>query len=245
MRKGSFTGKGAAADKGVFEGKGAATGKGASSKAVSRRKSCITIDRQYGSGGREVGRILSRKLGIPFYDGELLLMAAERFGLNPGALMEKDETRTGSLLHDIAMFAGSIQDSAQIMEPFKMFEAVSETIRRLALEGPAIFIGRCADTVLEDVCGTLDIFIYASSMEDRTKRILDRGDVPVPIKNLEPYIKKKDQHRKEYYKMFAEKEWGKMENYDICLNTSTLGYEGCANFIAAMADWTEKGRKRD
>ena len=71
-----------------------------------RRRSCITIDRQYGSGGREVGRILSQKLGIPFYDGELLLLAAERFGLNPGRLREKDETRSKSLLHDIAMFAG-------------------------------------------------------------------------------------------------------------------------------------------
>lgn len=221
--------------------KGTAAGKGAG--IITRRKSCITIDRQYGSGGREVGRILSQKLGIPFYDGELLLLAAERFGLNPGTLKEKDETRSGSLLHDIAMFAGSLQDSGQMMEPFRMFEAVSETIRRLAMEGPSIFIGRCADTVLEEVCGTLDVFIYASSMEDRTNRIIERGEIPVPVKNLEPYIKKKDQQRREYYKMFAEKEWGKMENYDICLNTSTLGYEGCADFIAAMADRTDKGKR--
>ncbi|MBS1482136.1 MAG: cytidylate kinase-like family protein, partial [Clostridium sp.] len=100
-----------------------------------RRRSCITIDRQYGSGGREVGRILSQKLGIPFYDGELLLLAAERFGLNPGRLREKDETRSKSLLHDIAMFAGSLQNYGQMFEPYQMFEAVSETIRRLAMEG--------------------------------------------------------------------------------------------------------------
>lgn len=214
-------------------------------KDLSRKKSCITIDRQYGSGGQEVGRILSAKLGIPFYDGELLRLAAERFGLNPGALMETDEKRSGSLLHDIAMFAGSLQDYGQIMEPFQMFEAVSETIHRLALEGPAIFIGRCADTVLLDVCPTLDVFIYASSMEDRMERIRKKEEVPVPVKNLEPYIKKKDHQRSEYYKLFAEKEWGKMENYDICLNTSTLGYEGCADFISAMAGSSENKRKRE
>lgn len=225
--------------------KEASGSKEAAIKRISKRKSCITIDRQYGSGGREVGRILSRKLDIPFYDGELLLLAAERFGLNPGTLKEKDEKRSGSLLHDIAMFAGSLQDYGRIMEPYQMFEAVSETIRRLALEGPAIFLGRCADTVLLEVCGTLNIFIYASSMEERTKRILDRDEIPVPIKNLEPYIRKKDQQRRDYYKMFAEKDWGKMENYDICLNTSTLGYEGCADFIAAMADRTDNGRKRE
>lgn len=130
------------------------------------RRSCITIERQYGSGGREVGRILSHKLGI-LYDGELLLLAAERFGLNPGVLKEKDEKRSGSLLHDIAVFAGSMQDYGRMFEPYQQFEAVSETIRRLAMEGPGIFIGRCADTVLKNVCGSLNIFIYASSMEER------------------------------------------------------------------------------
>jgi CMP/dCMP kinase len=150
------------------------------------RRSCITIERQYGSGGREVGRILSHKLGIPFYDGELLLLAAERFGLNPGVLKEKDEKRSRSLLHDIAVFAGSIQDYRQMFEPYQQFEAVSGTIRRLAMEGPAIFIGRCADTVLKDVCGSLNIFIYASSMEERIQRIHLYG--PCPLKeHRSPY----------------------------------------------------------
>ena len=206
------------------------------------RRSCITIERQYGSGGREVGRILSHKLGIPFYDGELLLLAAERFGLNPGVLKEKDEKRSRSLLHDIAVFAGSIQDYRQMFEPYQQFEAVSGTIRRLAMEGPAIFIGRCADTVLKDVCGSLDIFIYASSMEERIQRIHHTDHVP--LKNIKAHIRRKDQQRKEYYKMFAEKEWGRMENHDICLNTSSFGYEGCADIIAAMAD-RACGRKKE
>lgn len=238
--------KGSSIPKYTESGRDAGANKEASSdKGVSKRKCCITIDRQYGSGGREVGLMLSRKLGIPFYDGELLQLAAEKFGLNPGILREKDEKRSGSLLHDIAMFAGSLQDSGKIMEPFRIFEAVSETICRLAMEGPAIFMGRCADTVLEKVCGTLDIFIYASSMEDRVERIQKRDEIPIPVKNLDPYIRKKDQQRRDYYKMFAEKEWGKMENYDICLNTSTLGYEGCADFISAMADRTDNGKTRD
>lgn len=207
------------------------------------RRSCITIDRQYGSGGREVGRFLSQKLGIPFYDGELLLLAAQKYGLNPGTLKENDEKRSGSLLHDIAIFANSFQNYGQMFEPYQRFEAVSGTICRLAMEGPGIFMGRCADTVLKGVCGSLNIFIYASSMEERVRRIhsADR----IPMKNIEPYIKKKDQQRRDYYKMFAEKEWGRMENYDICLNTSSFGYEGCADIIAAMADRSAKGRKKE
>lgn len=207
------------------------------------RRSCITIDRQFGSGGREVGRILSKKLEIPFYDGELLLIAADRFGLNPGILKDRDERRTGSLLHDIVLYAGCIQDSSRIQEPYQMFEAVRETICRLAMEGPAIFIGRCADTVLQGVCGSLNIFIYASDFDERISRI--RGMEPGGMKNIELYIKKKDQQRKDYYKMFTEKEWGRMENYDICLNTSSLGYEGCADVIVSMAERPGSGWKRD
>ncbi|MBS6953548.1 MAG: cytidylate kinase-like family protein [Enterocloster asparagiformis] len=207
------------------------------------RRRCITIDRQYGSGGREVGRILSKKLDIPFYDGELLLLAAERFGLNPGLLKEKDEKRSGSLLHDIAIFANSFQNYEKMFEPYKLFEAVSTTICKLAMEGPAIFMGRCADTVLKDVCGSLNIFIYASSMEERISRIHNTDHIA--MKNIEASIRKKDQQRREYYKMFAEKEWGKMENYDICLNTSSFGYEGCADVIAAMAGRSDGGGKKE
>ena len=208
-----------------------------------RRRSCITIDRQYGSGGREVGRILSRKLDIPFYDGEILLLAGESFGLNPGTLREKDEKRSGSLLHDIAIFAGSLQNYGQIFEPYQMFEAVSETIRRLAMEGPGIFMGRCADAVLREVCPSLNLFIYASNMEERVKRIMSTDHISG--KNIELFIRKKDQQRREYYKLFAEKEWGKMENYDLCLNTSSFGYEGCADIIVNMADCSGSARKRE
>ncbi len=207
------------------------------------RRSCITIDRQYGSGGREVGRILSRKLGIPFYDGELLLLAAERFGINPGLLKERDERRSGSLLHDIAIFANSMQNFGQMFEPYQMFEAVSATISRLAMEGPGIFMGRCADTVLKDVCNSLNLFIYASSMEERIRRIHTADQIP--MKNIESYIRKKDQQRRDYYKMFAEKDWGKMENYDMCLNTTAFGYEGCADIIAGMAERSAVGRKKE
>lgn len=207
------------------------------------RKRCITIDRQYGSGGRVVGRILSRKLGIPFYDGELLLIAAERFGLNPGVLMDKDERRTGSLLHDVALFVEGMQNYSRIQEPYQMFEAVSTTIQRLSLEGPAIFIGRCADTVLKDAGGSFNVFIYASLMEERINRICEMN--PIDKKHIEAYIKKKDHQRKEYCKLFAETEWGKMENYDICLNTSTLGYEGCADIICAMTSCLDNNRKKE
>lgn len=207
------------------------------------KRSCMTIDRQFGSGGREVGKILAQKLGLPFYDGELLLIAAERFGLNPGKLMDRDEKRTGSLLHDVAVYVGSIQEPGRMMEPYQMFEAVRETICRLAEQRPAVFMGRCADVVLKDVCASLNVFIYASDLEERISRI--SRDERLIGKNPELYIKKKDQQRREYYKMFAEKEWGRMENYDICLNTTSLGYEGCADVIVSMAEHSGESWKRD
>lgn len=207
------------------------------------RKSCIVIDRQYGSGGRAVGMLLSKRFQIPFYDGELLMITAEKAGLNPGVLREFDERRTGSLLYDIAMFAGGFENNNKITEPFEVFEAVSDTIRKLAMEGPCIFMGRCADAVLKDVCGYLNVFIYASSMKERIKRAYESDHITT--KNIESYIRRKDNQRKNYYKIFAEKEWGRMENYDLCLNTSAFGYAGCADIIAAMAENKDKIRKKE
>lgn len=195
-------------------------------------KQHVIIDRQYGSGGREVGRILSEKQNIPFYDKELLIIAAEQYGLNPGILKERDEKRNGSLLYNIALFADSMQNYGKMTEPYEIFEAECGTIKRLAQNGSCVFIGRCADYVLDSVYKPIHVFIYASSMEERIRRAT--GVDHVDKRNIETYIKRKDQQRKGYYNFFTEKEWGVMENYDLCLNSSKLGYEGCADVIISL-----------
>lgn len=198
------------------------------------KKRCIVIDRQYGSGGREVGKLLAGQLDMPFYDRELLVIAAERYGLNPGVMEALDEKRSGSLLHDIAMFAGNIQNYTRLQEPYERYQAISDTIRHLALDGPCIFIGRCADTVLKDVCKFINVFIYASDMEARIRRAHEIDHVD--LNHIDVYIRRRDEQRREYRRHFSGGGWGVMENYDLCLNTSVLGYQKCADMIAGLME---------
>lgn len=190
----------------------------------------ITIERQYASGGREIARRISERLGIPFYDGQLLIMAAERFGLNPGVVKENDEKVNRSFLYSVAEAVENFSGSDRGMLPYKIYEAQAETIRRLVLEGPCIFIGRCAGEILKEAGrNPLNVFIYASSMEERRERAnqVDK----VPMMNADSYIKMKDKQRRGYYKQYAEKDWGDPMNYDLCLNSSRLGYEACVELI--------------
>ena len=103
------------------------------------RNCCITIERQYGSGGREVARILSERLGIPCYGRELLAVTAKDNGISIEELKKLDEKRTGSLLHDLVLYAFRFQNYNRMQEPFDINKEVSDTIRRLARKGPCIF----------------------------------------------------------------------------------------------------------
>ena len=145
------------------------------------RNCCITIERQYGSGGREVARILSERLGIPCYGRELLAVTAADNGISIEELKKLDEKRTGSLLHDLVLYAFRFQNYNKMQEPFDINKEVSDTIRRLARKGPCIFIGRCADFALDGECDVLKLFIYASSMEKRKRRtVIATSRVPCP-----------------------------------------------------------------
>lgn len=192
----------------------------------------ITISRQYGSGGRQVAAMLSEKLGIPYYDSNLLLIAGEKYGISPGLLKEYDERKNSSFLYGIAMLADGYTNQDRIMLPYKLYQAQMDAMKRLVEEGPCIFVGRCADQILKDECDLLRVFIYASSMEDRVSRIMkvDR----ISQREAPARISQRDRERKDYYYFHTGQEWGKKENYDLCLNTSTLGYEGCVDIIYQM-----------
>lgn len=194
----------------------------------------ITIERQYGSGGREIGRLLSAQLGIPCYDRDLLPMAAERAGLNPGVLHELDEKPTPSFLYNVAVLYDGYSGRDHAMLPYKAFEAEADTIRRLADAGPCIFIGRCAGAVLAESHRPARVFIYASNPEDRVRRAGEADGVPA--KTAPAYIARKDKQRKDYYKHHTQQEWDDWNQYDLCLNSSALGYEGCAEIIRRLAE---------
>ena len=189
----------------------------------------ITISRQYGSGGRQVASMLAEKLGIPYYDSNLLLIAAEKYGISPGLLKEYDEKKNSSFLFGIAMLADGYTNQDRVMLPYKLYQAQCDSMKRLSQEGPCVFVGRCADQILKDECELLRVFIYASDMEERISRIMKVDQVSQ--KEAPGRIAQKDRQRKDYYYFHTGQEWGKKENYDLCLNTSTLGYEGCVDII--------------
>ena len=196
----------------------------------------IVIDREYGSGGREIARILSEKLGMEFYDGNLLALAGKEYGINLGTLQQYDEKGVGSILHDFTMLSG-VPYGATINEaPFEVFSAQSRLVQQLVAQKPCIFLGRCTAHILKTEAHVpfIHAFIYASRMEDRIERA--RKVDHVEDRNIEAYIKRKDGQRKNYNKFFADTRWGERENYDLMLNTSTLGYEGAAAAIMAVMD---------
>ena len=205
-------------------------------------KKSIVIDREYGSGGREVARILSEKLGMEFYDGNLLVLAGKEYGIDLGTLQTYDEKGVGSVLHDLSLvrnsgFGNTVYGTTVNEAPFQVYSAQSRLVQQLVAKGPAIFLGRCTGQILKTEARVpfVHAFVYASNMQDRIDRVREVDGVEAS--RIEAYIKRRDNQRKNYNKFFTDKTWGDRENYDLMLNTSTLGYEGAANaIIAAMGE---------
>ena len=191
----------------------------------------IVIDREYGSGGREVARILSEKLGIDFYDGNLLVLTGKEFGIDLATLQDYDEKGVGSLLHDFAMLSGPAYGGPVDDRPFQVFSAQSRLVQQLVAKGPCIFLGRCTAHILKTEAHVpfIHAFIYASRMEDRIERA--RTVDGVDVARIESYIRRKDNQRKNYNRFFSDQAWDDPKSYDLMLNTSTLGYEGAAEAI--------------
>lgn len=196
----------------------------------------ITIGRQFGSGGRYVGRMLAEKLGIPFYDKELLSEAAKQSGICEEIFEDHDEKPTRSLLFNLVTGmqvhgdAGSYYMDMPLNH--KIFLAQFDAIRSIADKGPCVIVGRCADFILKDRPDTLHIFIH-SDMEHRAERIVRLyGETKqTPQKRLQ----EKDSKRKVYYKHYTNCNWGEAENYDLCLDSGTLGVDKCADIICDVA----------
>ncbi len=194
----------------------------------------ITIDRTFGSGGREIALIISKRAGIPYFDSEIILKAAEDFGVDVGVLKTYDENYVGSLIYNLAMFSANSQyDQTAI---YRTYFAVAETIRRLNEQNDngCVFIGRCADVILGEKFPVVKTYVYSTSMENRIKRITElEGDDG--SNKMESYILRKDKQRRNYYQFFTDNKWGAPGNYDIMLNTATIDYEKCADILIDLA----------
>lgn len=201
------------------------------------RNIVVTIGRHFGSGGKEIGRKVAEKLGVTFYDEELVTMAAEKSNISRDVLNNVDEKATGSLLYSLVMGGGlrGLTTPLYYEMPIndKLFIAQSDVIKKLAAEGSCVIVGRCADYVLENSqYNTLNVFLYAD-MEYKIARIeklynLDR-------KAAADRINKTERQRKSYYNYYSNKEWGSMTGYDLCLNVSKIGIDRAVEIICGCA----------
>lgn len=186
----------------------------------------INIGRQFGSGGKSVANAISAKLGIPVYDSELITKAAEESGFSREIFEGRDEKRRfwgiGNIFgsNRYGSYTSGINDG-------EIFKIQSEVIRKIASEGPAIFIGRASDYVLRDM-ECLDVFICAP-VEKRRITISQR--LGISEEEAAELIEKKDRGRAEFYNFFTFGHWGKAAGYDLCVDSSLLGIEGTADFI--------------
>ena len=203
----------------------------------SEKKIIITIERQYGSGGREIGERVAELLGLPLYDKQLITDAASKGELNAEVIKSADEATTNSLLYTLAVGSnvlGSAMHFAYKM-PLndKLFLLQSEVIKEYAKKGSCVIIGRCADYVLRDESNVLRLFIYGD-LDHRQERIKERHPEVKPSQIID-VINKTDKRRASYYNFYTGNKWGRYDNYDMAINSSTLGIEGTARLIYACA----------
>lgn len=188
----------------------------------------LAIEREFGSGGREIGMKVAKEAGIPYYDSELLRKAAEAQGISVQVLKEYDEKMTGSFLYDIAALT-DLTRSFKGENIYEIFYSVQKTIEQLRMRGPAVFMGRCSTEILKDSPNVLRVFVYASDPASRIRRTVETEGVSE--NEAAKLIEKKDRQRKNYFKFWTQKEWKDFNNYDLELNTATLSTDECADIL--------------
>ncbi len=201
------------------------------------KKIIITIAREYGSGGREIGEAVAKRLGIPIYDKELITEASTRGSLSKNVVSEADESATGSLLYTLAMGSNVLGTTMRFGYKMplndKLFILQSEVIREYAEEGSCVVIGRCADYVLRNEDNLLRIFITAD-IKHREVRVASRHPEIQASKVIDA-INKTDKRRSSYYNFYTGNKWGGRDNYDLIVNSSTLGIDGAVDIICKCA----------
>ena len=193
-------------------------------------KKLVTISREYGSGGRIIGRIIAEKLGVPFYDKEIIDMAVEKSGLSR-EVIETAELRAKSnfsyTLSSAINFGDGLAGDAISMNE-KLFITQFDIINQIGDTGEGVIVGRCADYILKDTPGVTDVFIYAE-LEDRIKRCLEvYGDDPDKIREK---IATYDKARANYYNYHTCQKWGHYSNYNLAINSSYISEEAAANMV--------------
>ena len=196
---------------------------------MKENKAIIAIGRQFGSGGKLVAEAIGRLLDIPVYDKELIAKAAEESGFSKELFKKSDEKRN---LFSISSFfsSGRFGPGNNYVGDNELFKFQSNVIQGIAAEGPAVFVGRCADYILRET-NRLSVFITAP-LENRIQRVRER--MGVDREEASSLIQKKDRSRATYYNFFSFGDWGAASNYDLCIDSSILGIERTAETIISF-----------
>ena len=188
----------------------------------------ITISREFGSGGRELGALIAQRFHIPFYDKELIFLAAQGNTLSAEVIEQYEEH----------LQLNTLWSAGQNLLPFyqqpitdQIYFRQCETIRNLASKGPCVIVGRCADKVLEEA---IHIFVYAD-LRARVERKMQQG-VSGSVQEVEHQIKETDKVRSRYYEHYTDSKWGAMRNYHLCIDTTYNSLESCSEAAAVFAE---------
>lgn len=209
-------------------------------------KKIITISREYGSGGRTIGEQVAKILGYKFYDKELIDMAAKESGLSPDFIEKTEQNISSGWLYNLLLGAsyatnttgiGITGSSSSLPLADQIFNTQRAVIQKIAKEDNCVIVGRCADYILKnskdiEQSSLFNVFIYAN-MDDKLERSTKKYNVPED--RAKALILQIDKRRANHYNTFTDKIWGRRENYDLLINSSVFGIEGCANVIANLA----------
>lgn len=202
------------------------------------KKFVITIAREYGSGGRTIGKMLSAELGIPFYDRQLLRLASDDSGISESIFANADEKKKGTLLWKAFRKSYSGEPIPPDREDFisndNLFRLQAKVIRELAQNESCVIIGRCADDILKDMPHVLRIYVHAPieyCIEHSREFHPEMGD-----EELQRFIQKTNKRRADYYKYFTGHHWKNADHYDLCINSSMLSWEQCVALVKSYLE---------
>ncbi len=201
-------------------------------------KKIITISREYGSGGRQIGLAVSKRLSMEFYDKELIDAAAKEIGFPSDLIADREQRLTNSLLYHFAM--GAIHGMTYPREPKiselplteQIFLAQKAAIEEAAKRESCVFIGRCADYILKSRPDVLRVFIYAPREVRKRRAIEEYGDLE---EYIDEFMYQTDKRRRIYYENYSNQKWGSRENYDLMINSGEIGLDRCVDLICEAA----------
>lgn len=208
-------------------------------KGVTVMKTIITIGRQYGSGGRQVGKKLAEAYGIPYYDKEILKVAAKESGFCEELFENFDEKPTTSFLYSLVMDPYSLgynSNSFDLPLNHKVFLAAFDAIKSVAEKGPCVIVGRCADYALSDFDNVIKVFISGDT-DFKVKRVMAMHDVDEA--KAKEIMQRNDKQRSSYYNYYTSKKWGELKSYDLTINTAIVGEDGAVEIIKKAIEMKE------